>query len=57
MSVILITFAGAPKVSEKAISKVCMILSILICIQLPEIQSSLPTEFVFVVKLKVFIAL
>lgn len=55
MSVILITFAGAPKVSEKAISKVCMILAILI--QLPEIQSSLPTEFVFVVKLKVFIAL
>lgn len=57
MSVILITFAGAPKVSEKAISKVCMILAILICIQLPEIQSSLPTEFVFVVRLKVFIAL
>jgi len=38
MSVILITFAGAPKVSEKAISKVFMILAILTCIHLPKIQ-------------------
>ena len=50
MSVILITFAGAPKVSEKAISKVFMILAVLICIHLPKIKTLSPTEYVFVVK-------